>query len=357
MTRADMQNSTADERDGDGRLSATRSRRPVRQTAVSSNAATVTVPKVPAVIDSGSHGYFYDVDKVQHERIQYPLQYPAAVHLHEERPAQFIPLHWHRGMEIIHSFAGSLRVRIDGIDHQVNDGDTLIISPAALHSIHPNDASTPQKVLSVTFDGSHLARICPGLQTGQYGIAASDEHSKEVEELSQICADVAETLVHLDDEANYLAMNHLLYLMLYLVYPRFIVSNEDDADNASINADSKIIKDILAYMDVHCSEDIKAETVARFFGYSRGHLCRLLKRYAGITFKPFLTELRLQGAIADLLETTHSCEQVAFDNGFPSIGALGSAMKKKYGMGPRQFRRSHGSGVFRSSHAAGSLGQ
>lgn len=89
--------------------------------------------------------------------------YPAIVRVHTEMPAQNVPLHWHLGSELVYARHGDVRLFIDGMDVTLRSGQLCLISPKALHSIHPMPHDDSQNVLSISFDGEYLSRMCPEL--------------------------------------------------------------------------------------------------------------------------------------------------------------------------------------------------
>ena len=66
-----------------------------------------------------------------------------------------------------------------------------------------------------------------------------------------------------------------------------------------------------------------------------GHVAK----YFGMSFLSYYTNVRLQHAVADLLGSDESIENIALDNGFPDPRAFVSAFRKKYGVQPSVYRK------------------
>lgn len=89
--------------------------------------------------------------------------YPAIVRVHTEMPPQDVPLHWHLGMELVYVRRGNVMMFVDGSEITIHEGQLCLVGPKALHSIHPQPHGNEQNVLSISFDGEYLSRMCPDL--------------------------------------------------------------------------------------------------------------------------------------------------------------------------------------------------
>lgn len=85
--------------------------------------------------------------------------------------------------------------------------------------------------------------------------------------------------------------------------------------------------------EVHLDEVLK---IARM---SRPTFSRQFKRHTGRNLSEFLTELRLQAACRDLLDTSKTVTEIALDCGFSHLSFFNRAFRRNHGCSPSAYRR------------------
>ena len=244
--------------------------------------------------------------------------YPAIVRVHTEMPAQNVPLHWHLGSELVYARHGDVRLFIDGMDVTLRSGQLCLISPKALHSIHPMPHDDSQNVLSISFDGEYLSRMCPELanirlnQGVVYGVDGIVDG-----QLLGLCEQIVGCVENDGSALQMLQLNALLYELLYHVCTQCTVmdcyTTDGEAKHISSNAVCSTahafnagdvatvsegsgvgVRRITEYMERHYAQDLSIGQLASQFGYSREPFSRLFKRGTGVTTDRYLTEIRLQ---------------------------------------------------------------
>lgn len=261
---------------------------------------------------------------------------PSIVRVHTEMPAQDVPLHWHLGSELIYSRHGRVDAFIDGEQVTVDDGQVCLISPKSLRSIHPRPYQDGQCSLSVTSDGEYLSRLNTGL---------SNRHLFQGVPLGRGCKHTADKLVDLCERMidcvfdasgmRLIRMNMLLFEMLCHIDDAWTI----DDSKESVTSSTGDIQRITDYMSAHFASGITIAEIAQQFGYSREYFSRMFKRCSGVTPDQYLTEIRLQSSVDDLLNGDFTIAQVAERNGFSHPRSLARAFAARFGMTPVVFRR------------------
>ncbi len=94
-----------------------------------------------------------------------------------------------------------------------------------------------------------------------------------------------------------------------------------------------------AYVDDHFTNpDLKMSDVADNFNISPSHFSTIFSQEIGVTFRDYLSKLRINHAKTLLRTTNLQCSEVAYHSGFNDSHYFSYAFKKKTGKTPQQFR-------------------
>ena len=130
----------------------------------------------------------------------------------------------------------------------------------------------------------------------------------------------------------------LFYRLLYLLVSKY---RKTDLDAERIKANKKLNKlsMITDCMKQNYSKELSLESLARTFNYSPTYLSRMFQKYAQMSYKTYLDDLRLRHAFNDLVNSDLSIGLVAEKNGFAGSKAFARVFKEQYGVLPSEYRR------------------
>ena len=132
---------------------------------------------------------------------------------------------------------------------------------------------------------------------------------------------------------------HSLFLeLLYLLVTEFM-KVEENQNNIRQKRHLDKLSRITSYMKKHYHEDITLAGVAAEFGFSPTYLSRMFQKYASVSYKTYLLNLRTEYGLREMMNTDHSLNDVALNNGFPNSRAFAKAFSKRYGCLPSEYRR------------------
>lgn len=97
------------------------------------------------------------------------------------------------------------------------------------------------------------------------------------------------------------------------------------------------IEAILCYMREYPDENI--ERIAERFGYSKFHFSREFKRLTGFSAKQFVSALKMEKSIENLVNKKRSVLSAHLQAGFLSASTFSSSFKKQTGMTPKQYQK------------------
>jgi AraC-like DNA-binding protein/ligand-binding sensor protein len=79
------------------------------------------------------------------------------------------------------------------------------------------------------------------------------------------------------------------------------------------------------------TDDIQLSEVARHCSVSEGHLSRMFHHATGLTFREYLTQVRVEHAKALLMRTNKSVTEIAYESGFQSLSQFHRVFRKLNG--------------------------
>lgn len=100
-----------------------------------------------------------------------------------------------------------------------------------------------------------------------------------------------------------------------------------------------LINQLLAKMHMPDNFKLGLPKILSFFPYTQNYLCRIFKKYIGITMTDYLNNVRLNYAILLLQTRTLSFAQIAEECGFNNISYFNRIFKERYNMTPSEFKK------------------
>ena len=96
---------------------------------------------------------------------------------------------------------------------------------------------------------------------------------------------------------------------------------------------------VLSYCAQHYRESLTVDTVAAALYVSRSYISHAFRRRVGMDFRDYINALRLTEAATRLAETTDAVTEIALQVGFSSLRTFDRAFLARYGVTPREYRR------------------
>lgn len=238
--------------------------------------------------------------------------------------------HWHRSVEIFAVLEGQLDFYIGEENTRLESGEFIIVNSNEIHSIRAQKRNKtvvlqiPNRILEV--------------YENEEGILCFSHRGEEkdtcvmglIAQMYQIYTERA--------EGYELMVQSLYYQLLYTMiiwYKKKDVSQEFIRARKGLDRLSKIT----TYIKENYQSDLSLEQLASRFGYSAAYLSRMFHRYAGINYKTYLSDVRLEKAFADLVHSEKEIGEIAVNHGFPDDRAFAKVFRKKYGCVPSSYRK------------------
>lgn len=244
--------------------------------------------------------------------------------------------HWHRSVEIFLVLEGELEFFFHNDSFPLKAVDFVVVNSNEVHSI---EAPKPNTTVVVQIPAECFAEYVGGDGYAIFSRQADEENLR----LAQLIVQMFRTYQK-KEFAYELKVRSLFLELLYLLVTEFMSVEEDQGNIRQKRHLDKLSK-ITAYMKNHYREEITLEGVADEFGFSPTYLSRMFKRYASVSYKTYLLDLRTEYGLREMMNTDLNLNEVALNNGFPNSRAFAKAFGSRYGCLPSEYRRKHGQGA------------
>ncbi|MBQ2330077.1 MAG: helix-turn-helix domain-containing protein [Oscillospiraceae bacterium] len=250
--------------------------------------------------------------------------------------------HWHTEMEIVYIKKGRGSVSIGAQSHSVGAGVIIPIMPGEVHSIeggggrmeYENIIFSLSLLESPDEDDWAKANVLTPLRSAELAferpIAPGTELHKQVsailDEIDRVCGE--------GREGHSLLVKSGLFRLLYALYSHRLRSREENK-----KTHDEALKRVMSYVKEHYSEEISLETAAEIAGYSPSHFMRFFRQETGQTFIGYVLDYRLSYASYLLKESSGHISEIAMSCGFNNLSYFIRTFKKKYGLSPRDYRK------------------
>lgn len=256
------------------------------------------------------------------------------------------PMHWHDHFEIALVEEGSGTFMFGRRAMAAERGDVFFIDNSQPH-VALADQGMPLRLLLVLFRPELLAG--PGCREMDLGYLAPfrvDERawSPRVRGTSELAARVAPVLRELRaiHERHDPAQRHLadatLRMALALVNCDQGAAMTAGAARAAADRREQI-RPVLAYVDGHCRESITLDDVAGVVHVSPSRVRHVFKDVTGVSFKEYVTQVRVAEAKRLLLSTDLSVAEIARAVSYTNLNQFYKVFYRSCAMSPGEYRR------------------
>lgn len=113
---------------------------------------------------------------------------------------------------------------------------------------------------------------------------------------------------------------------------------EFNARNSTRSSTKQVYFDIIEYIRLNSTKNLKVSDVAKHFGYNQKYLSHLFSHISGLSLKQFIMNVRMDTANYMLSDTNASIAEIAASLGFSDSHNFSKAYKKIAGMTPSEYR-------------------
>ena len=231
-----------------------------------------------------------------------------------------VDIHWHEFYEIEILLSGSGVYTIDGIDYKIEKGTLFFMSPSSFHNIKFSE-NTKLINLMFTPDICDLDFLC--------GLFDSSPHISL--NLSETDLNYIHTLAK-----DMLTIHSAKYLKTTLNCILGKIQSLYSKNSASVTNEK--MQYAILYIQNHFKENLRLDDLAREINYTPNYFSNKFKKYVGVTFKNYISDLRFSMAKNMLEKTDLSVTEICYYCGFSDFTNFMVSFKKRYDVTPKKYR-------------------
>lgn len=255
--------------------------------------------------------------------------------------------------DLIYVRKGCLYITQSGQNHELHEGQYLIVCPLKLHNGYKVcDGQT-------IFEWVHFATTSDYKISGEQELAAIDRkenpnvyYNKEkfplqIPLFGEVEAINRQTVMSYFEELQMVAQDNYQHTKEYvtpqtdeyeqqIIFLKLLKVLESPYTKGNITPEVRLRR----YIDQNYKTDITIEDLAADLAYSTSHIIRLFNKKYGISPKQYAISLRIADAMDLLAHSTMSVNDISDIEGFGASSQFISQFRKSTGQTPLQYRKS-----------------
>lgn len=285
------------------------------------------------------------MNQTRRERRTHGTQaFPFQIYPSLEAPeSDLVPLHWHPEQEIIVVEEGRVDVVIRDQTYEGRQGDVFFVGMEELHEIRGGPAGRfhafvfPLDFLQFSRADLAQSELLAPLQEGTLCVRTTLPRESGIsgavcQELDQILRACAARRVGFQ-----LLVKASLLRILALAAGEGMLEKRAGKNEYK----GQLLRDIVAYLDEHCTERLRLADLAWQFGLSPQYFCTFFRENIGRTLTRHLNFLRTERASRLLRETDLPIIEIGLSVGYDNFSYFIKRFKECYGCTPSNYRKEH----------------
>jgi len=244
--------------------------------------------------------------------------------------------HWHEHYEIEYIIEGKGVHIVGNREFPMLPGNLHFMVPTDFHELKIEE---PLRIIKIMFDENDInAAVFNTLSeaAGTTNLLFEGEDKVRFDTLMKLCREESEIF---KSSPHYPRIMKNLVECVLLNIVDFCAKNNLCKDDA-VAMDSGMGL-VLAYIHRNFRKPITLKSVAEYSHFSPTYFSRVFHKSMGVTFKEYITSLRMKFATKLLVNTDCSITEVCYESGFGSLSNFINEFRKTYAVSPTAYKKKH----------------
>ncbi len=268
----------------------------------------------------------------RHELVFPNVDLPFRMFVFEGKDGNYkVNKHWHHSIEIFLVLNGEINFYINSKSYMLKENDFVIVNTNQIHSI---DSPKPNLTIVLQIPVEAFTDYMSDVEYIHFKQPHDERDKKKISQLVEKMYSV-----YSEKEYGYsLKVRGQFYELLYMLITEY---REENIDKEVLMQKKHLdkISNVTSYIKENYRQDLSLEQVAGMFGFTNTYLSRIFHKYAEVSYKTYLTDVRVKNSVREMLNTKNQIGEIALNNGFSDSRAFSKAFKKRYGCLPSEYRK------------------
>ena len=246
---------------------------------------------------------------------------------------------WHPEVEVLVVLSGRVELTYDSQVSLLDTDDVVVLPPNCGHATLALEEETKAMVLHI--DSNFIERYIPNFKSYSFTLE-SDEVTRDNSLFTSIRQQMA-ALMLLETEGETslkeLQIEFCFMSLVSVLLPEIGKRKEMKKSIKLADETNAVFNKMITYIDRHYKEKIELEELAKIGGYNPSYTSQFFKRQLGISFKEYLSRLRLREAAVELVNSNALIVTIANECGFTDVKAFNTAFRKHFHKTPSDYRK------------------
>lgn len=245
----------------------------------------------------------------------------------------FVPMHWHKELEITFVVKGHLRLRKNQKVNDYLDGTFFVVNSGEIHEL-TGQLEQDVNIICFLISYDFIKNYLPNIDNLYFEINQTKENAEALESVFYSIFSSYQS----EEKYAYLGVQSGLLSLLQQLCQNHLSKKED---TLKLSESNQLNQEILDFIHQNYDQKLSLADISSQFNFSREHFSRIFKENFGCTFLTYLTDYRLYRAFPEIINGNHTIELISQKHGFPSSKALIKYFKQVYQDSPIQYRKKH----------------
>lgn len=266
----------------------------------------------------------------RHEIIKFASHIPVKFFIHK---LGIVGKHWHKSIELLLVLDGQVDITIDTETFHLQSEDIILINSNSFHELHSQSAV----MIAIQLNPSIFSILEDNTDNLIFDCNTAKSKNQELfNGIRYAIAQMVNQNTYRNDGTDYKNLS----LSYYLISELLAHFRAQEAEALYIKKKYMVrLTSIADYISEHYKENFSLSDLADAQQLSVPYLSSFFNKYMGIRFSQYYTNVKLEHAVEELLNTDSPIESIALNHGFTEVHSFVRSFKKKYGMLPSVYRR------------------